>query len=126
MPKKSVQKKGSSKKEELKKHLLFLCSCCSLILLLFLSSFNLNSFLVSKKVLGASVEASQNEELQRQKTYWENFLSGNPTYLDGWLELAQIELKLGDLGYALGALNTAKAINPNSEKVKEVEKNLNQ
>jgi cytochrome c-type biogenesis protein CcmH/NrfG len=117
MPNKSVPKKKKCIRN-LKKELLYLCSCCSLIILLFLASFNIESFLSRAQVLGAQTQ--KGSTLVGQARYWEDFLSKNPTYLDGWLELAQIEYELGNTNYALGALNSARAINPNSPKVKKL------
>ena len=48
-------------------------------------------------------------------------MAENPTYLDGWIELANIELKLGNLEEAKLSLDKAKAIGPNSSKVKALE-----
>jgi len=38
--------------------------------------------------------------------------------------LAKVTYELGDKDYAIGALNSAKAINPNSEKVENLTKEL--
>ncbi len=124
MPKKSAGKKKNNQVKSFKKHIIFLCSCCSLVFLLFLASFNFNSFLKTSQVLGVTTENTKGSSLESQKVYWENFLSKNPTYLDGWIELSIIELNLGDKNYALGAFNTARAINPNSQSVKDLEKLL--
>ena len=112
-----------TKKGFFKKQLLFLCSCCAVVLLLFVASFNLENFLAGKRVLGTETQNQiyEQELLKQQKLYWEEFLAENPTYLDGWIELANIELKLGKTEEAKLSLDKAKAIGPNSSKVKDLE-----
>lgn len=117
MSKKACPKKKRSAKN-LKKEIVYLCSCCSLVLVLFLASFNVNAFLLNSKVLGAKTENAK--ALVDEEKYWEDFLALHPTYLDGWIELSKIEYGKGNINYALGAFNTAKAINPNSPKIKEL------
>ena len=115
-----------TKKGFFKKQLLFLCSCCAVVLLLFVASFNLENFLAGKRVLGTETQNQiyEQELLKEQKLYWEEFLAENPTYLDGWIELANIELKLGKTEEAKLSLDKAKAIGPNSSKVKVLEEAL--
>ena len=112
-----------TKKGFFKKQLLFLCSCCAVVLLLFVASFNLENFLAGKRVLGTETQNQiyEQELLKEQKLYWEEFLAENPTYLDGWIELAYSELELGNLEEAILSLDKAKAIGPNSSKVKDLE-----
>lgn len=50
---------------------------------------------------------------QKSISFWENFLVENPTYILGWVALSE-ELSIANQSdYAVGALNTARAINPN-------------
>ena len=115
-----------TKRGTFKKQLIFLCSCCAVVLLLFVASFNLENFLAGKRVLGIKTQNQiyEQELLKEQKLYWEEFLAENPTYLDGWIELANIELKLGKTEEAKLSLDKAKAIGPNSSKVKDLEEAL--
>ncbi|MEK7112191.1 MAG: tetratricopeptide repeat protein [Patescibacteria group bacterium] len=96
----------------------FLYSCCAVIFLLFIAGFNFENFLASKRVLGTETQNQiyEQELLKYQKIYWKDFLAENPTYFDGWIELAQIELKLGNLEEAKLSFEKAKTINPNSSK----------
>lgn len=66
----------------------------------------------------------EQELLREQKIYWKEFLAENPTYLDGLIELANIELKLGNLEEARLSFEKAKGIGPNSSKVKDLEEAL--
>lgn len=109
------------KRIKLKKQFVFLCSSCAVILILVISAFNFENFLTNQRVLGAQSFLNEKELLVEQKTFWEGFVSDNPTYMDGWMELADINIKLGDLEGAKLSLNKAEEINPNSTKVKELQ-----
>lgn len=104
----------------------FLCSCCAVVLLLFVAGFNLENFLAGKRVLGLKTQNQNYEQqlLKEQKLYWEDFLAANPTYLDGWIELANINLKLEARQEAKASLEKAKIISPNSSKIKDLEASL--
>lgn len=117
MPKTAGKK---SKRIKLKKQFVFLCSCCAVILVLLISAFNFENFLTNQKVLGAQSGSSEQELLLEQKIFWEDFIVENPTYLDGWIELTKINLKLEDIESAKFSLKMAEEINPNSIKVKEL------
>jgi len=125
MTKNSAEHK-KTKKVSLKKHLIFLCSCCAVILLLFIAGFNFENYLKKERVLGLESQKNIYEQklLKEQKTYWEDFLAENPTYLDGWIELASINLKLGEKEEAKASLEKAKIISPNSSKIKGLEESL--
>ncbi len=102
-----------------KDKLTYLLSALGILVSLILISLNIKAYLSQKRVLAAETQDEEISQLKKEASFWEGFLSQNPTYLPGWLELSKIEYELGDEDYALGALNTARAINPNSEKVKE-------
>ena len=120
---KNPAERKKAKKASFKKQLIFLCSCCAVIFLLFITGFNFENFLAGKRVLGIKTQNQRYEQelLKEQKIYWKDFLTENPTYLDGWIELANIELKLENLEEAKLSLDKAKAIDPNSSKVKILE-----
>lgn len=117
MPKTAGKK---SKRIKLKKQFVFLCSCCAVILILMISAFNFENLLTNQKVLGAQSGSNEQEFLQEQKIFWGEFVAENPTYLDGWIELTEINLKLGDTEVAKFSLKMAEEINPNSIKIKEL------
>lgn len=96
-----------------KDKLLYFLSAVGILVSLTLISLNIKTYLNQKKVLAVATESDKTTQLKNEASFWEGFLSQNPTYLPGWLELSKIEYELGDKDYALGALNTAKAINPN-------------
>lgn len=98
-----------------KDSLIYLLSVAGILVSLILINFNIKTYLNQKKVLAAATFEEETIELKKEAFFWESFLSQNPTYLPGWLELSKIEYQLGNKDYALGALNTAKAINPNFE-----------
>ncbi len=90
-------------------------------MLLILTGFNINKYIDSQKVLGTSVDTSP---LQEEKSYWQNLITDNPTYTDGYLELAKINFELGNKVEALNSLNKAIVLDPNSNKIREVQKIL--
>lgn len=104
--------------QNLNKNVIIHLAICSLtIFLLYLSISNLNHYLSLANVLGASTS----NELEQEKKFWEEIVKDSPTYQDGWIELAKVLFELKETNYAVGAYNTAKAINPNNLKLKEVE-----
>lgn len=108
--------KKEQKKQKVKNSLVFISSIIVSILVLGLSAFNLSRYFTNLKVLGAKTEDTQN---MASETYWKEFLSQNPTYFDGWIELAKLEEKLQNKEGAQKAIGEAIRINPNSEKLNE-------
>lgn len=85
----------------------------SVVLLILLSIYNLEN--ISKKpngVLGTSREV-RSQELEKEKVYWEELLSKNPTYYDGWIKLSEIEFLLGNETSAIESLEITKRIDAN-------------
>jgi cytochrome c-type biogenesis protein CcmH/NrfG len=123
MTKNSANRPKKARKAPLKKQFVFLCSCCAVVFLLFIAGLNLEKVVSEKRVLGARNEESITAEalLAQQKTFWEKFTQENPTYLEGWVELANISFQMGNQEEALVFLEKAKTINQNSEKVKALE-----
>src|SRR3972149_10625863 len=124
MPKKPAKEKvvKSKTKHDFKKDIIYICSCCAAIALLTLTSFNLNKFLNNQKVLGATIDTSG---IENEKVYWEKLVTQNPTYRDGYLQLAIIDNVLGNKEESLMYFQKAKSIDPNSEKISEVKRILN-
>lgn len=57
----------------------------ALLLILLLTSININNYLSPKKVLGSSIENIQEEN------FWGNFLIKNPNYIPGWIEIGRLD-----------------------------------
>jgi len=110
-----MPKQSAKSKSELK----FLLSCLGIIAVLFLTGFSLSNYFSEPKVLG-----TETPDLFKEMLFWEKIVSENPTYIDGWLELAKTSYQLGDKDYAVGALNSARAISPNSEKIERLAREL--
>src|SRR3972149_6400141 len=108
--------KKQKKKINFKKEILFLCSCCAVFILALLTSFNLNTFLAKRKVLGVT-NAPPPDVLLTEKAFWENLTQTQPTYLDAWLALARVNAKLGNWEESQRAFFVAQKIDPNTDKV---------
>ncbi|MEK7550528.1 MAG: hypothetical protein AAB535_01980 [Patescibacteria group bacterium] len=78
-----------------KKPATYLLFCASVVMILLLSALNIQSYLEPKPVLG--IETEDNE-----KIFWEDFLSKNPNYIPGWIELGRLDkVKQIDPNYPL-------------------------
>ena len=111
-------KKFAKKKIGLQSEIVYLCSCCAAIILLTLAGLNLDQFLVKNHVLGATTDSQRSyENLIRERAYWQDFLKETPRYIDGWLELAQINLDMNDKLAAKESYNKAHEIDPISIKL---------
>ncbi len=95
--------------------------CLGIIALLILTSININKFFESQKVLGISVDVTP---LQNEKDYWENIVSQNPSYTDGYLEIAKVDVELGDKNEATAYITKALTLDPNSTEITSVQKAL--
>ena len=86
---------------------------CVTLILIALSIFNLAFYLFkeNREVLGTTTETSN------EIGFWYDFLANNPTYKDGWLELARLEYDEGNLASAKESLEQAEKIDPNSEEL---------
>jgi tetratricopeptide (TPR) repeat protein len=102
-----------AQKRKVVKNTAFLVISVGIVILLFLSSFNFHLYLSSdrqkNKVLG------EKTSLEEEKSFWVNFLTKNPNYLPGIIELAKIEWKLGNKEKALKLTKKARSINPDIE-----------
>jgi hypothetical protein len=79
-------------KKQLK--LRYLSICLLIIIVLLLSAFNISKYLSPNHVLGAATEKDTGQE-----EFWSTFLSKNPDYIPGWIEI--------------GRADKARGINPN-------------
>lgn len=96
----------------------FFVSILVLITLL-LTGFNFYSYTHRKtEVLGIKTDPLS------ERSYWESLLIKNPSYRDAWIQIAKIDLEIGNTGSVTEDLAKAKAIDPNSTKVLSFEKEL--
>lgn len=103
---------------EKNKSLLYFLSCLAIINLLLLSGINIESYLQKDKVLGAQVTVyNPTDDLEKERDFWKTFLSQNPNYLDGWLQLSKLESDLGNYPDSEKYFKIAETIDPSSEKV---------
>ncbi len=121
MPKAAKKKSANVPKETYGKYFLHYIYCLGTISLLILASYNLNNLIKSRNVLGTSVEVNT---IQDEKDYWLKVASENPTYVDAYLQLAKVEVELSNKEGARTYIEEAKKLNPNSESVEIVEKEL--
>lgn len=55
------------------------------LFVLLLASANIENYLAPKKVLGAETKINSDD------TFWQDFLTKNPNYIPGWLELGRTD-----------------------------------
>ncbi len=111
----------SDKRVNKAKYFIHYFYCLAVIVLLILTSININKSLESKKVLGAAIDVTP---LQNEKSYWENLVSQNPSYRDAYLQLAKVEVELGNKNEAITYITKALTLDPNSEKITSVQREL--
>lgn len=103
---------------------------CALAFITSLSAFliltNITTFFESKKVLGIATTQAQESAptFEYEKKYWLDIVSKHPTYRDGYLELAQIEIDLGNKEKAALYIQKARMIDPNSSIIARFEEKL--
>lgn len=87
------------------------------LLILILTALNLYTFNHKKtEVLGVK------EDPVSELNYWQKIVNQNPSYRDGWIQLAKVESEMGNDSKANNYLQIAKSIDPNSTKVLTEEK----
>lgn len=118
MPAKKIKKvKSDTANFAYKKSFLHYTYCLAIIILLTAAGFNVNKFINSQKVLGTTVDVTP---LQNEKAYWQKLISDNPTYIDAYLQVAKVDVELGNKNEANNFLERASNLDPNSSKVQEV------
>ncbi len=120
MPKSAKKKDKTKQKAKVSylKNFLHYIYCLTIIALLILTSINIESFISKQKVLGATIDTTP---LQNEKSYWQNMIATNPSYIDGYLEVAKVDVELGNKIEAQSFINKALILDPNSSKIPEVE-----
>lgn len=97
----------------------FLLLITSVLTLLTLATFNLKTYLLERfshlsnqsKILGKN--DLKTREGANDIIFLKSVLSQNPTYLDGWIELARLEKSAGDLAAYSKAVEKINEISPN-------------
>ncbi|SRR5258708_3135010 len=117
----SAKKSTHRKKISYKPFFLHYLGCLSIVPVLILTSINFNKVLTNNKVLGASIDTSS---LQTEKLYWQKIIVDNPTYTDGYLQLAKVDTELGNKNEAKFFIDKAISLEPNSTKITEIQKQL--
>jgi len=85
----------------------FFYLCIFAITILFLSAFAFKLHQINLKVLGIKTENTVNEmKTSNQINFWKEFVSQNPGYYEGWMELYNLTRESN-------YLNKAKEIDPN-------------
>lgn len=119
MPKQPA--KENKKKNSFYNELAYLLVVLGTIILLLLTTFNLDYYLEIQEVLGSTtVMSSPHNEI----AFWEVFLYENENYVEGWLELAKLKIGEGDMYGAKQALIEVEKINPNSEELIKLKSSL--
>ncbi|GEM_PF-7109021 len=95
--------------------------CLAIIALLSLTSVNINKYLENQKVLSATIDVTP---LQNEKLYWQTLISQNPSYIDAYLQLAKVEVELGNKNEASDLIAKALQLDPNSPKITSAQKAL--
>lgn len=116
-------KKKKSKKEKVNFKVFYIhyIYCLVIIIFLLIAGININNYLSSKKVLGASIDITP---LQNEENYWQNLVSKTPSFTDGYLQLAKISVELGNKNQGEGYIIKALSLDPNNTKVISVQKEL--
>jgi len=78
----SAKKNNQLRFDAVKEILIYIC----LLFIIVLTSININSYLSARKinVLGAETRVTNN-------SFWQNFLSKNPDYIPGWMEMGRLD-----------------------------------
>ncbi len=121
MPSAKRKKSKSKKKENYKKYFIHYAYCLAIISLLILTGVNINKYIENQKVLGAKIDISP---LQEEKNYWENLITDHPTFVDAYLQLAKVEVEIGDKEKAINLIKKALTLDPNETKIIEVQEEL--
>jgi len=86
-------------------------------ILLVLSVFNLKLYFRTNQEVSSQVLGEKSDREEKDKLFWQEFVSANPTYQEGWVMLTRVNLELGNIEEARIAFEKAREINPNSEEI---------
>lgn len=86
----------------------------AVLVVLLLTIVNLNKIFEHRKVLGVQIDT---ESVNKQRIYYEGLVKENPTYVDGYLELAKLSSFVGDREGEKSYLKIAYSISPNNKEV---------
>lgn len=122
-----LQKKRGIKKEGIKNskrfiyhfsNIRYVFYSIAILVILFLTATNLMHYHFNKDILGVRTDLLQEED------YWADVVNQNPSYLDGWLKLAIIQMQLGEKSKAVESIAKAQSVDPRSEKIRKVKEEL--
>lgn len=57
-----------------------------IVITLLVSALNINTYLKPNRVLGA-----ETQEVDSRDVFWQNFVSKNPNYIPGWIEIGRMD-----------------------------------
>jgi len=101
------------KKTNIKKSDYSFAFSCLIIVIITLTLFNISYYLFSKpKILYVKKDLTNSEI-----SFWQTFLASHPSYLEGWVELAKLNIVKGDKIGAEIAYQKAIKIDPNSVEI---------
>lgn len=121
MPKPAKKNKNQKSKFNYKNSFLHYLYCLAIIILLLVAGLNIDKFFSNQKVLGEKTDITP---LLDEKAYWQDLVDKNPTYIDGYLQLAKVDIEAGNRNEALEFIKTALQLDPNSTKIPQVQKEL--
>ena len=93
-------------------------------ILLVLSVFNLKLYFRTNQEVSSQVLGEKSDREEKDKLFWQEFVSANPTYQEGWVMLTKVNLELGNLEEAKVAFEKARTINPNSDEISKLNNNF--
>jgi hypothetical protein len=90
----------------------------AIFVLLLVTSFNVTLFIherLATRVLGAQTEVIENypDPLLKERAQWEAIIEKHPSYRDAYIELSDIEARLGNIRRAEELRNLARGVDPN-------------
>jgi cytochrome c-type biogenesis protein CcmH/NrfG len=120
---KAKHKTKTKLRKKIKSNLFYYYVVCVLVALISLTFFNLSVYLSPAKTQVILGSQATTDNYSGQLIYWESILSENPDYIEGWIELAKMKSTKGDTIGAQQAIDMARKIDPNRDRLEEISKN---
>jgi hypothetical protein len=93
---------------------------CLIVVLITLTLFNVFFFLYAKPKISYVKKDSTNTEI----SFWQTFLISHPSYQEGWVELAKLNIQKGNKTGAETAFQNAWKIDPNSVEIQTLKNEI--